>query len=216
MIEVQTSILNFFRSLKCVVENKDDSYFIKNIPEKIENYLGLKNGTRLFFNKDKSSSEGLFVDENSDLFRKIKEYLKNSSSKTLIKLDFDLPKDIMSKIRLRNCSLSKIEKKHENNYFSRFTFLTSLRALNKTDQISNEIYVHEGQVVKGDLSDYNVSEGNVKEASTEHLERDYTVAKDTLKNMLKEKISDFGAELNEKLNKEVMRINLHYEQILKD
>ncbi|VVB80045.1 Uncharacterised protein [uncultured archaeon] len=215
-MEIKGAVLNFFRSLKCVIEEKDGTFIIKHISEKIESYFGIKSGVKISFDRDKSPIEALFIDENSDLLRKIKDYLKNSSSKTLIKLDFDLPKDIMSKIRLRNCSLSKIEKKHENNYFSRFSFLTSLRALNKTDQISNEIYVHEGKVVKGDLSNYKVSEGNVKEASTEHLERDYAVARDTLKNMLKDKISEFGAELNEKLNKETERIDLHYNQVLKE
>jgi hypothetical protein len=203
MIGEQNIILNFFKSLKCVIEEGGSLVIIKNIPEKIQKLFGI-------------SSQIEIGQEDSELARKIKNYLNNSSSKTLIKLDFDFPTKIMDSLRLRNCSLSKIEKKHENNYFSRFTFLTTLRALNKTDQFSTEIYVHEGKVVNGDLSSYKVSEGDVKEASTEHLERDYSVARENLKISLKDKVSEFGKELNSKLTKEISRIDLHYNQILKE
>jgi hypothetical protein len=133
-----------------------------------------------------------------------------------LKIDFDFPSNIKEKIQLRNCSLSKIEKKQENNYFSRFTFLTTFRSLNKTEQLSTEIFVHEGKIVCGDLNDYNIHEGDVKEASTEHLEKDYSVAREHLKELLKEKTKEFGSVLNEQLKKETDRIDSHYAQVFRE
>ncbi|MBP7708749.1 hypothetical protein KA107_03610 [Candidatus Pacearchaeota archaeon] len=216
MTEIREVVLGFFRSLKCIIDEKEGVFTIKNIPEKFERAFSLKSSCKLCFIKEKSGTDIIFIDENSDLIRKMKDYLKNSSTKTLLKLDFDLPANIKDKIRLRNCSLSKIEKKQENNYFSRFSFLTNLRSLNKTDQVSTEIYVHEGKIVNGDLNNYNVHEGDAKEASTEHLEKDYAVAKEKVKDVLKDKIAEMSIWLNEKLQKETDRIDLHYNQILKE
>ncbi len=216
MADIKEGVLNFFKSLKCVIEDKGGYFLVSNVPERVEKSFGLKSPVKLFFSKENYNGDGYFIDENSDILRRIKDYLKNSSSKSLLRLDFDFPNNIKDKIRLRNCTLSKIEKKHENNYFSRFSFLTTLRSLNKTEQVSNEIFVHEGKIVKGDLSSYKVSEGDVKEASTEHLEKDYGVARENLKELLKDKISEFGAELNTKLKKEIERIDGHYAQVFKE
>lgn len=216
MSDIQNIVLGFFRSLKCTFDDNGDFFIIKNVSEKVEKSFGIRSNYKIYFNKERYLGDGVLIEENSEILKKIKDYLKNSSSKTLLRLDFDLPKNIQDKIKLRNCSLSKIEKKHENNYFSRFSFLTTFRSLNKTEQISNEIYVHEGKIVNGDLSSYKVVEGDVKEASTEHLEKDYSVARENLKELLKNKVSEFGAGLNEKLKKEVERIDLHYNQVFRE
>lgn len=205
MEEVRNILVNFFRSVKCAVEELDGKLVLKEIPEKIEKYFGFKSQVTINLG-----------DDNGDILKKIKDYLKNSSSKTLLRIDFDFPNNIKDKIRLRNCNLSKIEKKQENNYFSRFTFLTTFRSLNKTEQMSTEIFVHEGKIVYGDLNDYKVSEGDVKEASTEHLERDYGFAREHLKGLLKEKTVEFSSSLNEKLKKEIERIDIHYNQVFKE
>jgi len=129
-------IEDFFRSLKCEVSEKSDSILIKGVPERVQKIFMISDKIEL--NKN---------DLNSDLLRKIKDYLRNNPSKTLLKIDFEFPANIKDKIHLRNCSISKVEKKHENNYFSRFSFLTSFRSLNHTEQVLNEIFVHEGKVV---------------------------------------------------------------------
>jgi hypothetical protein len=203
MEQEKRMICDFFKSLKCDVSEKNDLIVINKIPERIQKMFMISE--RIELNKNNL---------NSDLVRKIKDYLRNNPSKTLLKIDFEFPTNIKDKIHLRNCSISKIEKKHENNYFSRFSFLTTLRSLNHTEQILNEIYVHEGKVVSGNLEDYNIKEGKVEEASTEHLASDYNAAKEKLKEGLNEKINFLSSDLNEKLNKEVTRIQEHYGKIL--
>jgi len=64
------------------------------------------------------------------------------------------------------------------------------------------------------LEDYNIQEGKVEEASTEHLSVDYNSAKEKLHELLNKKVEKISGELNEKLNKEILRVNEHYDKIL--
>ncbi len=214
MVDVKEVVLGFFKGIRCQIESQEDYFILKNIPERFEKSLGLKSPVKVCFNKNFGGCN--LINENSPIFYKILSFLNNSSSKTLLRIDFDLPSNIREMIRLRNCSLSKIEKKQENNYFSRFTFISTLRSMNKTDQFSTEIFVHEGKIVKGNLNDYKVSEGDAKEASFDHLEADYSSAKDNLKLILKEKVSEFGKDLNNNLKMELERINEHYNTLLRE
>lgn len=207
MTKVREIVESFFKSVKAQVDSQGDSIIVRNIPEKIQKTFSMGASEEFSFEQN---GPGQFVEENSQIFRKIKDYLRNSPSRTLLKIDFEFPKNIHEKINLRNCSLDKIEKKHQNNYFSRFTFLTTFRYLNNNEQTLNEIYVHEKKVVNGDLSDYDVKEGNAQEANTSHLAEDYNIAKEKLKEILGGKITDLSGEVNSELDKEVKRINEHY------
>ncbi len=196
---------NFFKSLKCEVFRKGNDIVIKGIPEKIQLIFKIERNVELLFD-DLTDSAGLII--------KIKDYLKNKPSKTLLKIDFEFPSNINEKISLRNCSISKVEKKHENNYFSRFTFLTTFRYKSNIEQTLNEIYVHDGKIVSGDLKDYNVKEGSVEEASTDHLAKDYDVAKEKLHELLNQKIIEVSSDLDVDLEKEIKRIEEHFGSIL--
>lgn len=211
--KVRSVVCAFFRGLKCEVVEKPQGIIIHNIPERIQQSFKISEGEKISFDK---IAEGIFVDDKSELFLKIKDYLKNESSKTLLKIDFDFPSNIQEKIKLRNCSISGVEKKQENNYFSRFTFLTTFRSLNKVEQVINEIFVHEGCVVGGDLRDYKIHEGKVDEASTEHISVDYAVAKENLKILLKPKLEELSKILNEGLKSEKERIEEHYQKIISE
>jgi len=196
---------NFFKSLKCEVFRKGNDIVIKGIPEKIQLIFKIERNVELLFD-DLTDSAGLII--------KIKDYLRNKPSKTLLKIDFEFPANINEKISLRNCSISKVEKKHENNYFSRFTFLTTFRYKSNIEQALNEIYVHEGKIVSGDLKDYNVKEGKVEEASTDHLAKDYDVAKEKLRELLDKKVIEVSSDLDKDLDKEVKRIEEHFGSVL--
>ncbi len=198
---------NFFKSLKCEVSIHNNELVIKGIPEKIQIVFKVERNVELNF-EDLTDSAGLII--------KIKDYLKNKPSKSLLKIDFEFPSNVREKISLRNCSISKIEKNHENNYFSRFSFLTTFRYKSNIEQVLNEIFVHEGKIVSGDLEDYNVKEGRVEEASTEHLAKDYEVAKEKLHELLNNKVSEISLVLDTDLGKEVSRIEEHYVSILNE
>lgn len=211
MEEIKQILFGFFKSLKCDISENANFISIKKIPEKVQKVFGIKESIEINF---LNNGYGIFIDSNSDLYKRIRDYLKTNPSKTLLKIDFEFPSNIKEKIPLRNCSVAKIEKKHENNYFSRFTFLTTFRYLSNIEQVLNEIYVHEGKIVKGDLKDYDVKEGKVEEASTEHLAKDYDSAKESLHEHLDKKIEEISLILDGELNKETVRIEEHYSNVL--
>ncbi len=211
MEDIKQLIVGFFKSLKCEISETSNSILIKKIPDKVWKAFGLSDSIEVNFT---NNGYGIFIDSSSELYRKIKDYLKTNPSKTLLKIDFEFPSNIKERIPLRNCSVAKIEKKHENNYFSRFTILTTFRYVNKSEQVLNEIYVHEGKIVLGDLKEYDVKEGNAEDASTDHLAADYDVAKHTLHDLIDKKVEAISLVLDEELNKEVLRIEEHYSSIL--
>lgn len=209
--EIKQILLGFFKSLKCEISENSNCISIKKIPEKVRKVFGINENIEINFT---NNGYGIFIDDKSELYRKIRDYLKTNPSKTLLKIDFEFPSNIKEKIPLRNCSVAKIEKKHENNYFSRFTFLTTFRYLSNIEQVMHEIYVHEGKIVKGDLNDYNVREGEVEEVSTDHLTKDYGAAKDSLHMLLDKKVEEISLILDDKLNNEILRIEEHFSSIL--
>lgn len=213
MEDVKQILMSFFQSIKANVSENNESVVVKNISEKAQKIFGLLDSMEINFT---NNGKGVFIDSNSDLYKKIKNYLRTNPSKTLLKIDFEFPSNIREKIPLRNCSIDKIEKKHENNYFSKFTILTTFRYLNKTEQVLNDLFVFEGKIIGGDLDDYNVQEGSVDEASTEHLAKDYDVAKEKLKELLQAKVQQISSSLNEDLDSECNRIEEHYGKLIKE
>ena len=146
------------------------------------------------------------------------KFLENLGKATLLKIDFDCdPKTEIDKvISLKNCEINNIIKRHKNNFFSRFTFITTFRYVNKTEQIVSEIYVHDGKVVNGDLEGYTILEGEVKNAQIGNVKDDYKIALRELKNSLDEESMKIGGTLSNTLEIEISRIRQHYNNLLSE
>lgn len=213
MVNIKEEILNFFEGLKCDINIVGDTAFIGNIPYNIQKMLNIKDKIELNFSDSKNDK---FIDNNSKLYIDIKNLVKKSSSKTLLKIDFEFPSNIKNKINLRNCSVDKIEKVLENNYFSKFKFLTSFRYLNKIEQVTNELFIFEGKIINGDLSGYDVKEGDGSDIYTEHLSSDYDIAKNKLKEILSPKIEEVSYKLTKDFSLESHRIENHYNKLIEE
>lgn len=213
MNKAKAILVSFFKGLKCTVIDHETYCLVKNVPIKIQKILKIHEEEKFSFIE---GVEGKFIDDKNELFIKIRDYIKNESSKTLLRIDFDFPQNIQEKVNLRNCSIAGVQKNQENNYFSRFTFLTTFRSLNKVEQVLNEIFVHGGEIVKGDLKDYKVQEGKPQEASTEHVSKEYGIAKNHLKEVLIPNINEISKTLNLALNNEKKRVEDHYNRITQE
>ncbi len=235
MKPIENLVVEFFKSLRCDISFNGGIYHIENVPKNFEDFCGKKSPYRICFSAKVSDAE--LVSESSSLVSAISRYLENSGKVSLLKIDFDDSsggvsgiqeysreegsleridplKEIEKVISFKNCEVSNVVKKHQNSYFSRFSFMTTFHYMNEQEKIINEIYVHNGEVVEGDLIGYSIVEGNIEEASTSHLEGDYPVAKEQVKRLLKEKTGEIGKIIEEKLEKEIERIKAHYKNIL--
>ncbi len=200
-------IKKFFKSLKCNILESENQIEINNIPKDFQEFY--KPGPYIL-----NYSETIKIKE---ILSIIKKYLNKRKGTSLLKIEFEIdPLEKISKVvSLKNCELSNIAKKHENNFFTRFTFLTTFRYLNETKQSVNDIYVHEGEIVQGDLSDYQIKQGTKSETGEipkEKIEADFNLAKNHLKQKLQQDLEEISSELNKKLDQEILKVKEHFKK----
>jgi ABC-type phosphate transport system auxiliary subunit len=80
--------------------------------------------------------------------------------------------------------------------------------------VTNSIYVYDGKVINLDLENYVFEEGNKRDFSVSDIEKNYLLARNSLREKLKPELDNLTEELNSKLEKEIKRIEKHYNQTL--
>lgn len=203
-------VLNFFRKLKCDIADDGVGFIIKNIPKSFIDILDIPEPLKISFKKIEDYN---YLHPNSYIFRIIEKYLDNAGKTTLLKIDFDIsPGDEIKKLlNFKNCSIGTIEKKHKNNFFTRFSFLSVFNYLTEREQLLNEIYVYENRVIEGDLTGYKVIEANNIETEIKNMQEYYNIAKEKLKLLIEDKKKDIENILVDNLNEETKRINEYYD-----
>ncbi len=212
----------FFKNLKCQTrwENNDEGKIsilvVENAPKSFEDLFGKPSPYRISFDAEVEGCE--FIGRGSALLTTMTKFLDGAGKTTLLKIDFDvdIEKEISKSVSFKNCEINNLVKKHKNNFFSRFTFMTTFNYMNEAEQVVNEIYVHDGKIVSGNLAGYRILEGRREDAMSSHIEKDYKIAKEKLKGLLDEKTQEIGNSLGEKAEKEVARVRGHYENLLKE
>jgi hypothetical protein len=209
--QIENFTLEFFKNLKCSVKEEGELILIDNVPKSFEDIFGKQSPYKISFVAN-VGAEVEFAGKGSRIFNAINKYLENTGKTTLLKIDFQIDpmEEIKKRIYLKNCEINNIVKKHKNHFFSRFTFKTSFQFLNEVEQAVNEIYVYDGKIVNGDLSGYKVIEGEVKEFSNVNLESYYNLARQELKEKIKNKTIEIGEIVKKKLEEEISRIKEHY------
>ena len=212
--QIEKFTKEFFENLKSPITFEGNIWVVEKVPKSFEDIFGKLAPYRLTFDGDFEGAE--FVGKGSQFFSAMMKYLENSGKTTLLKIDFEVDplKEIEKVVSLKNCEIDNLVKRHKNNFISRFTFMTSFQYLNETEKVMNEVYVHEGKIVEGDLEGYEIIEGIGNEATPKNLEADYSLARDSLKDSLKDKTDEVGKILGEKLDGEVSRIKEHYDHLI--
>ncbi|MBT7661229.1 hypothetical protein HN604_04095, partial [archaeon] len=136
--------------------------------------------------------------------------------------------EIRKRISLKNCEIENLAKTFTNHFFTRFTFRTQFRYLNESETVMGEIYVHDGEVVSGDLSGYRVVEGTLDSSSSsdssqsshslnvspDTLRPDHEIAIARVKELVISKTHEISEVLEKNLGEEESRIRIHYENLL--
>lgn len=218
MEQIRKFTLEFFKSLKCDISEENDLLVVSNVPKSFEDLYGKVAPYRLCFSGGVKDCE--FVGKGSAVLAAMTKFLEGSGKATLLKIDFDIDPEveIFKRLDLKNCEIANLTKKHRNNFFSRFTFMTTFRYLNESEQIVNEVYVHEGKVVSGSLDGYSVTEGlgfGSQELGV-NTKKDYEIARERVKELLKGRTAELGEMLSRKVDVEIARIKEHYGRQLKE
>jgi hypothetical protein len=207
----------FFENLGCKVSLEGDILKVENIPGSFEKSYK-KGPYNIIFDSKHLNNERVLMKQGEEIFNLITGSLKKTASTTLLKINFNInPKKVLEKNFLfKNCSISEIRGNHEMNFFYRFIFQTNFTYLNKKEQIINEIYIHNGEVVNGDLEGYPIEEGKKEDVSTKEIEKNYEIAKNKIKDLVKNKIEQISEKLDKKLSKNLERIEEYYKNDAKE
>lgn len=209
-MEIKEFILKFFGSLKSKINDEGNSIVISEVPESFEKFYGKKSPYYFCFESEKENYE--FVNKSSFIIKSINDFLKDRGQTTILKIefDFDPEKELNNRYKMINCQLQRSNKNNVPEYFLRFTFLTEYQYLNKKDQEINHIYIRKGKIFDFDLEKYETNEGKKSNVKVQNIDVDYAVAKEKLKELLKEKTQSISSFLRESLDKEISRIKEHY------
>lgn len=205
-------IEKFFTNLGAEVILQGDFLIVSNIPDSFERFYGKKGPYKFVFDPVKLTPDSEFIEKGSYTMKAISSYLENSGQTTLLKINFDLDpeNEIKQHLRFVNCKLERLVRKKKFNFFFRFTFHTTFQYINENEKIINNIYVHNGKIIGGDLSSYILEEGDKNEVKIPEIKESYFIAKEGLKEKIKTKTEELTFELNNRLEKEKQRIERHF------
>jgi|APSaa5957512576_1039674.scaffolds.fasta_scaffold07654_6 hypothetical protein len=208
---IQQFVEKFFKNLNATISLENNSLKITNVPEAFQKYYGKKEPYLLTFEPN-SNPEIEFIDKSNYLIQAISGYLDSSGKTTLLKIDFDVsrPDKILNLIKTPNASLGRANLLRKNSIFFRFTFHTVFQYLNEREKIINEIYTSEDKIIDGDLKGYPVVEGSKSDIKIPDPKEAYSVAKGRLKNIIETRTQMISEELNQRLEKEIDRVETHF------
>ncbi len=205
---------NFFRNLKTEVRREGNILLVSKVPESFEKFYGKKSPYELNFsqepNKEYPNSE--IISKNNFLISVMREFLENKGQTTLLKIDFEEgSRDFINKHFLfKNAKIDSINKLEKNRAIIRFTFQTTFQYLNEREQITTPIYASDGKLINFRLEDYKTSEGKKDTLNLGDIKKEYEIAKEKAKELIKPTIERVGTMLDKKLEKELVRINHHF------
>lgn len=211
-------VRDFFLRLNCTVDG-EDVITINNVPKDFELLYGKSAPYKFSFVKESSDENTEYIIHSSHLISSISEYLKNKANTTILALDLaiDIKEVISSLLQVNGYFITRIDKKSIYDYIFKLSFETSLQYLNENEKIITTLYIHENQVIENfNLENYNTTPGDKKEVIIKEINKEITTAKEFVRESLKKKIILITEKLKRSLDKEIERVNIHYETLLKE
>jgi hypothetical protein len=211
-------VKNFFQNLGADLIEKKDHLIISNVSEDFEKFYGKKSPYKFVFDEKNQIGEADLIEKGSYALKTISNYLENFGQTTLLKINFKKngEEEIKKRINLPNSKIINFSKKKKFNFFFRFTFHTTYQYLNESEKIINDVYIYNGEAIKGNLSNYDVEEGSKDEIKIPDIKESYFLAKDELKKITLPKTEQVARDLNLRLEKEIQRIKGHFLQETKE
>jgi len=215
--DMKEFILEFFKSLKCKVIEREGKININEVPKDFEDFLGKKAPYVLVFDLDKHKEI-----ENSELIVKgsyfltaIRDYMRNKGQSSILKLRIaveDPNKEIKKEINFSNCRLTEVKKKEGKKYLTKLTFLSSCQYLNEKKQFISSIIVANNQIIEVDWNKYELQEGNKEDIEVGEISNQYKIAQRELRRIIEKETKEIKSTLKDKLGKELERLRDHYKQ----
>jgi len=215
---IREFIEKFFKNIGSNVEKKGKILSITKVPENFEKFYGKKSPYLLVFEQLDMTPETELVSKGSYLLKAINETLENKAQTSLIKIQiaFDAAEKIEKAFPLRNAKITRVDSSTENRFFTRFSFLTVFQYLNEREQVVNHIYVRKGEIFNFNPEKFTLIDGKKQDLKFDNVERFYEVAKNKLSETISTKVIEVGNSLKKTLNREIERIDGHFNSQIKE
>ena len=201
----------FFKNLGAKIIVNSEGLFISEVPADFEKFYGRKAPYQFVFSPQHKTPANELVEQGSYLLKAMSNFLDAQGKTTLVKINFkvDPEKELLKRIKLNNCEIEKLVSLKKHNFFFRFNFHTIFQYLNEKEKVTEDIYVYEGKIINGDLSDYELSEGRKSEVVIPDIKEPYEIAKEKMRELSKPKLVSLSEELSTRLDREIKRIEEH-------
>jgi hypothetical protein len=212
-------VKRFFESIGCVCEENRGILQITNISSDFEKFFGKKGPYNFVFEKDLENEKCELITPGSYLLKIINDYLEGKAETTLLKIniDFNEKEEISRIFPIKNGKISSIEKNNRYVSFERFTFLTTFEYGNKKEQFTFQIFTKDNKIFNIDLSSLPLSEGKKRDVEIdEKIDSAYSLAKESIQEILKPKILEVEKRLEKNLEKDIDRVRNHFKQMLSE
>lgn len=209
MTELIDFFEKFFVSIGCEIKRENLCLEVSNVPSAFEKFAGKKSPYCFCFESEMNGYE--LITPTHYLVKLMKEFLEGRGETTLLKVDvqFDAKEEIPKMIPFRNCKIKSVSKTHVNDFVFRFSFSTTFQYLNDKEQLINNIYVWNNEVIDFD-EELVLVEGNKREIHEVNTSKEYEIAREKLKELVKPKTEELSDKLSEQLQAEMSRIREHY------
>ena len=213
--KIREFVREFFESIGSEISFEDEVMVVSSVNSDFEKFYGKLSPYRFSFERG-INSDSEYVDSSSYTMKSISSYLEGSGETTLVKLNFSeiYPEEELKKrVKLLNSRIKKLSPRKKFDVFFRFTFHTSFQYLNEREKIINEVYVHDGKIIKGNLSGYPLEEGSKSEIKIPDIKDSYFIAKEELKKLITKNTNHHIENLENLLGKEIERIENHFDNL---
>lgn len=216
--EIENFVVKFFQSVGAEVNEQGEIIEIVNIPGIVSGSLGIGERIKVSPNPERAKEGVILISKGSRLVKAIQENISSQGAMSLLKMQipFDYKKFASEAIKLNNCEIIGVSCRNLFESFVKFSFATTYQYLNESEVLKKEIIIGKGKVIEDKLPDYQLIDGRKDETEMPEIKNEYEIAKNKAKEILKEHTNKVGAIVQNKLSKEINRIDKHYSQLIKE
>lgn len=204
---------DFFENSKII--DKNGVMKVSEVPKDFESFVGKKSPYIFVFDIDTHNrvKDSDLIMQGSYFLLAIRDYLQDKGQTSLLQLNFSPDKiEISKKIKKE----IKEIKKEDKGFFYEFYFVSNYQYLNDKKQFIKKILIKDNKKLDLNLKLIKSQKGNPAEINFSNSLESYNVAKKILEKNLMKDTHKIKLKLNEKLKKELNRIEDHYYKQIKE
>ena len=216
--EVENFVVKFFQSLGAEVIEQGEIVEVNKIPVLVSGGLGIGEKVMFTSSPEKAKEGVILISKASRLVKAIQEYISSQGAMSLLKMQvpFDYKKFASDNLKMNGCEVVGVSCRNLFENIIKFNFVTAYQYLNESEVLKTEVLIGKEGVIDKKLPDYQLIDGRKDESELPEIKKEYELAKNKVREIIKEYTNKVSATVQNKLTKEINRIDKHYAQLTKE